>query len=319
MMRVAILDDYQDAARAMADWSALDGRARIETLPEPLDGDALVAAIADAQVVVAMRERTAFDAALLGRLPNLRLLVTTGMVNASIDMEAAAARGVTVCGTPGGGPAAAELAWALLLAVARRVPADDRLVAGGGPWQAGLGVELGGRTLGIVGFGRLGKLVARYGRAFDMEVAAWSRSLDDATARAHGVTRMPELDALLGASDAVTIHLGLSSETRGLFDAHAFAAMRPGAILVNTARGPIVAEDALLAALDAGRLRGAGLDVFDREPLPPDHPYRTHPSIVTTPHMGYVTEETYRRYFAGAVEAIAGWLDGAPVRVLAAP
>jgi phosphoglycerate dehydrogenase-like enzyme len=270
--------------------------------------------LAPFDAVVAMRERTPFGADLLARLPRLRLLVTTGMANASIDLEAAAARGVVVCGTGGLPSPAAELTWALILALLRHVPAEDARMRAGG-WQATVGTELAGRTLGVIGLGRLGRRVALVGQAFEMPVIAWSQNLVGSEARALGVEPVSR-DELLARSDIVTIHLRLSDRTRGLIGAAELARMRPTAVLVNTSRGPIVDEPALLAALHEGTIAGAGLDVYDIEPLPPGHPLRTAPNTVLTPHLGYVTSGTYARYYADAVEDIAAFARGAPIRVL---
>jgi len=273
--------------------------------------------LAPFEAVVAMRERTPFPAALLERLPRLRLLVTTGMANASIDLAAAAARGVVVCGTRSLPSPTAELTWGLILALLRHVPEEDaRLRAGG--WQATVGTELAGRTLGLLGLGRLGRRVAAVGQAFEMPVLAWSRNLDPDAARALGV-EPAGFDDLLERADVVSIHLRLSERTRGLIGAAELARMRPSAVLVNTSRGPIVDEEALLAALREGTIAGAGLDVYDTEPLPVDHPIRTAPNTVLTPHVGYVTRGTYERFFADAVEDISAFVRGRPVRVLDSP
>ena len=318
MVRVVVLDDYQHVAARMADWSAVKARAELEFLHKPIATPAALArALAGADIVIAMRERTRFDAATLASLPDLRLLITTGMVNRSIDIAAANASGVTVCGTPGGGPAAAELAFGLLLALARRIPDEVQSVRAGNPaWQTGIGVDLADKVLGIVGYGKLGQRMARYGAAFGMRCLVYSRSLTEAAAAEAGVRRAPDLATLLAEADAVSLHVPQTPQTVGMIGAAELAQMKPGAFLINTSRGPLVDEGALVAALQAGRLRGAALDVFDTEPLPPDHPYRSAPGLIATPHVGYVTEETYRIYFAGAVEAVLGWLDGAPVRVL---
>ncbi|MDP2087336.1 MAG: D-2-hydroxyacid dehydrogenase family protein [Gemmobacter sp.] len=316
-MRIVILDDYQRVATSMADWSVLPG-AEITVLDRHIaERQALIDALCGAEVVVAMRERTPFPADLLAALPDLRLLVTTGMVNRSIDMQAARARGITVCGTPGSGYGASELAFGLVLALARGIPQETlRFRAADPRWQTAVGMDLGGRTMGIVGFGRLGREMARYARAFRMDVLAWSRSLTDDMAAEHGITRAATLDALLEQADVVSLHLPLTPETTGLVDARALGLMKPGALLVNTARGPLVDEAALIAALASGHLGGAGLDVFETEPLPADHPLRRLPNVVATPHIGYVTRATYQTFFTGAVEAIAAWTAGQPVRVL---
>jgi phosphoglycerate dehydrogenase-like enzyme len=317
MHRCAILDDYQNAALAMADWSPLDGEVEMVVFNDHLvDREAVAARLRDFPIVVAMRERTPFDAALIERLPNLELLITTGMRNASIDLKAATAAGVTVCGTPGAPGTTAELTWGLILALLRHIPEESANIRANGPWQSTVGTDLNGKRLGIVGLGNLGTRVARVGRAFEMEVAAWSRSLTDDRAAELGIARCDTLEALFETADIVTIHLLLNAETRGLIGAGLLARMKPSAVLINTARGPIVDEAALIAALRERRIAGAALDVYEPEPLPADHPFRTLPNVVATPHLGYVTENTYRAYFGGVVEDIRGWLDGKPVRVL---
>jgi phosphoglycerate dehydrogenase-like enzyme len=317
MLRCAILDDYQNVALSIADWSALSGRAELTAFNEHIaDRAALAAALADFDIVVAMRERTPFDAALFERLPKLKLLVTTGMRNASIDLAAAAARGVTVAGTDAGSLSTAELTWALILAAIRELPQDLAAVRAG-EWQKGLGGELEGKALGVAGFGRLGSRVAKIGVAFGMKVAAWSRNLtDERVAKVPGVARAGSLEALLRESDVLTIHLVLNEGTRGLIKAPELALMKPTAWLVNTSRGPIVEEAALIAALRDRRIGGAALDVYDVEPLPRDHPLRSLDNVIASPHVGYVTREAYRGHYAKAVEDVAAWLDGSPVRVL---
>ncbi|MFY0409238.1 D-2-hydroxyacid dehydrogenase family protein [Solicola sp. PLA-1-18] len=311
--RVVVLDDYQDCARSYADWESLG--TDVDFVHDHLDGDALLDALAGADVVVAMRERTPFDADLLGRLPALRLLVTTGMANASIDVEAARAQGVTVCGTRSLPSPAAEMTWALILAVARTVPraaADLR----DGRWQeAPVGVDLAGATLGLLGLGRLGTRVARVGLAFEMRVQAWSQNLDADHARSLGVEPVTQ-DVLLATSDVVSLHLRLSDRTRGIVGADELARMKAGALLVNTSRGPLVDEAAMLDALASGHLGGVGLDVYDREPLPPDHPLRSAPRTVLAPHLGYVTDGGYRVFYGDALEDVRAWADDEPVRVL---
>jgi phosphoglycerate dehydrogenase-like enzyme len=310
-MRVAVLDDYQRVAREMAPWDLLDVDFFADHIAED---DALVARLEPYEAVVAMRERTPFDRSRLERLPNLRLLVTTGMGNAAIDMEAAAGLGIVVSGTGSLASPTAELTWGLILAVTRSIPEEDRAVRAGG-WQHTIGPELAGRTLGIVGLGRLGARVAAIARAFEMQVIAWSQNLRPERAEevgAEAVTR----EELFARADVVTIHLKLSERTRGLIGAGDLARMKAGAYLVNTSRGPIVDEAALLDALHGGRIAGAGLDVFDVEPLPVDHPWRTAPNTVLTPHIGYVSTGTYERFYGDAVEDIAAFRDGRPVRVL---
>ena len=318
MKTCLILDDYQDAARHFADWDRLAGRVAVTALHETLaDPDALVERIGGAEILVIMRERTPFPASLLARLPNLRLLVTSGMRNAAIDLAAAKRQGVTVCG-PASHPAPpAELTWALILGLARRVAPESANLRAGGPWQASVGTDLAGARLGIVGLGKIGTRIARVARTFDMEVAAWSPNLDDARAEAAGVRRAPSKAALLAESDVVTLHLVLSEATRGLIGAEDLARMKPTAFLVNTARAGLVDQAALVAALSQNRIAGAGLDVFETEPLPADSPFRTLPNVLALPHLGYVSAANYRTYFSEAVEDIEAWLAGAPVRVLA--
>ncbi len=314
-MRIAILDDYQNTARACADWNSIPGDPEIVAFHQHLAGeDAVAEALADFDIVVAMRERTPFPASLLARLPKLRLLVTTGMRNLAIDMEAARASGVPVCGTALLPYAAFEHAWALILALTKRIPSADRLMREGG-WQAGVSDGLHGKTLGVLGLGKLGAKVARVAHAFDMRVIAWSQNMTDEQAAEHGVTRV-EKDALFRESDILTIHMVLSDRTRALVGKHELALMKPTAMLINTSRGPIVDEAALVEALRAGTIAGAGLDVFDHEPLPADHPLRSIPSTVLTGHTGYVMQENYALGYAQAVEDIAAWLAGDPIRVL---
>ena len=314
---VVVLDDFQDVALSVADWSPLDGRAHVTRHTDHVeDADALVDRLAGADVVVVMRERTPFPADLLARLPRLRLLVTTGMANASIDLAAAGSQGVVVCGTAGGSAAAAELTWALVLAVARDVVAGDRDVRAG-RWQEHLGIELAGSTLGLLGLGRIGAVVARYARAFDMQLLAWSQNLTAERAAEHGA-RLVDKAELFAGSDVVSVHLKLSDRTRGLVGAEELRLLGPDGRLVNTSRGPIVDEAALLAALHAGTIAGAALDVFDTEPLPADSPLRSAPRTVLTPHVGYVSRQAYAAMYGQAVEDVVAWLDGAPVRVLPA-
>lgn len=315
-MRCVILDDYQGVSTSYADWSALHD-VEVQVLRQHLgDEDAVAQALADAEVVVAMRERTPFPASLLARLPRLRLLVTTGMRNASIDLEAARAHDVVVCGTASLPTPPVELTWALVLGLVRHVVPESRALAAGGPWQHTVGTDLAGATLGVVGLGKLGTRVAAVGAAFGMDVVAWSPHLTDERAAAAAVRRLPSLDALLAASDVVTLHLVLSESTRGLLGERELATMRPGSYLVNTSRAGLVDTDALVAALEQGRIAGAGLDVFDVEPLPADHPLRTLPGVLATPHLGYVTEGNLRTHYTQAREDVAAWLAGAPVRVL---
>ena len=317
MARAAVLDDYQNVARDMADWGSLPADVSVDFFRDHLSAEDEVARRLESyEIVVAMRERTPFTRTLLSRLPNLRLLVTTGMRNASIDMDAAADHGVTVCGTDGLPYPTAELTWALILALARKVPTEDAATRAG-QWQVTMGEGLRGKTLGVIGLGRLGSQVAAIGGAFGMNLVAWSQNLTAERAAEFGA-RLVSKDELLGESDIVTIHLVLSDRTRGLLGERELSLMKRSAYLVNTSRGPIVDESALIGALESGAIAGAGLDVFDVEPLPLGHKLRSLPNTVLTPHIGYVTAETYRIFYGDAVEDIAAFLAGSPVRVLTA-
>jgi len=315
MARVAILDDYQHVARRMADWSTLPAGTDVVVFADHLkDAGAVAARLADFEAVVAMRERTAFPRALLERLPKLKLLVTTGMRNASIDVAAATARGIVVCGTAGLPYPTAELTWGLILALVRRIPAEDRATREG-RWQISCGLGLNGKTLGVIGLGGLGSRVAKVGRAFEMDVIAWSQNLTEARAAEVGA-KLVAKDELLARADVASIHLVLSDRTRGLIGARELSLMKRTAYLINTSRGPIVDESALVAAVRKGTIAGAGLDVYDDEPLAIDHPLRDLPNTVITPHLGYVTEEGYRIFYGQALEDVKAWLAGQPVRVL---
>ena len=317
MTKVAILDDYQSVALDMAEWDSLPDDVSIDVFEDHLSvEDDIAARLALYDIVVAMRERTPFQRSLLERLPNLRLLVTTGMRNASIDIAAASDNGVIVCGTDGVPYPTAELTWGLILALFRKIPAEDRATRDG-RWQVTMGEGLHGKTLGLLGLGRLGSQVATVGAAFGMNPIAWSQNLTAERAAEFGATHVTKSE-LLSRSDVVTIHLVLSGRTRGLIGADDLALMKPSAYLVNTSRGPIVDETALIDALKAGSIAGAGLDVFDIEPLPADHPLRSLPNTVLTPHMGYVTEQTYRVFYGDAVENIKSYLNGNPARVISA-
>ena len=308
-----MLDDYQQIASSYVDWTRLG--AEVDFVSEHLDADATVERAAGAQVLVAMRERTPLPAEVLDRLPALQLIVTTGGANASIDVAHAAARGITVCGTGARPAPPAEMTWALILALLRTVPTADRDIREGA-WQDVLpGTELAGSTLGLIGLGRLGQRVARVAAAFEMEVLAWSQHLDPDLARGLGVEPCSRED-LLRRSDVVSLHLRLSDRTRGILGAGELALMKPSAILVNTSRGPLVDEAALVAALQDGTIAGAGLDVYDEEPLPHDHPLRSAPHTVLTPHLGYVTESTYQVFFDDILEDIEAWAAGTPIRVI---
>jgi phosphoglycerate dehydrogenase-like enzyme len=312
-MRVAVLDDYQHVAAGLADWASLD--ADVIFFDHHLNGaDEVAAALADFEVIVAMRERTPFPAALLARLPALQLLVTTGSRNAAIDLAAAAEHGITVCATGYSSNATVEHTWAMIFAAVRHLPTEFASMAAGG-WQRTLGIGLSGRTLGLAGLGNVGSAVARIGLAFGMDVIAWSQHLTPDRAQAVGATAVTK-DELLARSDVLSIHLVLSARTRGLLGADELGRMKPSALLVNSSRGPIVDEPALLDALRRNVIAGAALDVFDVEPLPAAHPLRSLPTAVLTPHLGYVVDELYGTFYRDAVEDIAQFLAGSPVRVL---
>ena len=317
MVKISVLDDYQNVALKLADWSVLPGDAEITVIDQHIpDIDAVAERLREFEIVAIMRERTPFRRELLQRLPNLKLLVTTGMRNASIDVAAANEQGVTVCGTQGSAHATAELTWGLILGLMRHIPFENQAMRTGG-WQTTLGNDLNGKTLGMLGLGRLGSQVATVGRAFGMEVIAWSQNLTAERAAESGAG-LVDKETLLREADVISIHLVLSERTRDLIGADDFALMKPTAFLCNTSRGPIINEAALIDALQQHRIAGAGLDVYDQEPLPSSHPLRTLDNVVLSPHLGYVTEETYRTFFPQTVENIKAYLEGAPVRVLSA-
>ena len=315
MVRVAVLDDYQGVAMNIADWSVLPSDTEVQVFRDHLsDPDAVAERLKEFEIVVAMRERTPFQRRLLEQLPRLKLLVTTGMRNASFDMEAASDLGVIVCGTGGLGYPTAELTWGLILALLRHIPLEDRATRAG-QWQVSMGFGLRDKVLGVIGVGNLGSQVATIGNAFGMSVIAWSQNLTAERAAQFGATLVGK-DELLSGSDIVTIHLVLSDRTRGLIGARELGLMKPTAYLVNTSRGPIVNEKALVDSLRKGTIAGACLDVFDEEPLPLDHPLRQLENTVITPHIGYVTVESYRVAYGDAVEDIQAFLSGEPTRVL---
>lgn len=320
LLRCAILDDYQRVALAMADWRALAGRVEVRAIDRHIaDEEALASEVGDCAILVAMRERMPFPASLLARLPKLQLLVTTGMRNAAIDLDAAARRGIVVCGTGGSADPPVELTWALILALARHLVEEHAAFRTGGPWQSTIGRDLHGRRLGVIGLGRIGTKVARIGCAFGMDVAAWSQHLTADRAAAAGARLAASKEELLESSDVVTIHVVLSERTRGLIGRAELRRMKPTALLVNTSRGAIVDEEALVEALENGWIAGAGVDVFNEEPLPAGHRLRSVRNLLATPHLGYVTEGNYRTFFADAVEDIRAFLDGSPIRVISAP
>ncbi len=314
-LRIAVLDDYQHAAASSADFSALAAIGDIVMFDDHLgSGPGLVERLAGFHVVIGMRERTAFPAELLRQLPDLRLLITTGMANASFDLHTATELGVTVCGTRMAGTATEELIWALIMSLMRSIPSQDAAVRAG-LWQTDLGRELSGSTLGLLGLGRLGARTAFFAKAFGMQVIAWSQNLTPERATEVGV-ELVSRESLFRRSDIVSIHVRQSERTIGLVGAEELALLGPDGYLVNTSRGPIVDETALLAALHSGTIAGAALDVFDIEPLPPNHPLRSAPNTVLTPHIGYVTSLGYRQMYGDAVEDILQWHAGTPVRVL---
>ena len=314
-MQVAVLDDYQGVALSMADWSRVEARAEVHVFTDHVfDPRALVERLTPYDVVVLMRERTPFPGEVIRGLPSLRLIVTTGPRNASIDVATARKQGITVSGTGSLGSAPAELTWALILGLSRHLVEEVENVRTGG-WQTTVGWDLADRTLGIIGLGRIGTQVAAVGRAFGMNVLAWSHNLTPERAAQVDARAVP-LDELLGSSDVVTVHQVLSDRTKGLIAARELAQMKRGALLVNTSRAAVLDTQAVVAALEAGTLGGAALDVFDEEPLPTEDPLRTTPGLLLTPHIGYVTEAVYRRFFGDVVADIEAFLDGSPINEL---
>ena len=314
-MKVAILDDYQDVARQSADWSALPAGSELEIFRDHLAEEApLAERLQGFDAVIGMRERTAFPRSLLNRLPNLRLLITTGARNASFDVEAATDLGIVVCGTGGAGEGPTELTWGLIIGLLRKIPQEDRLTREG-HWQTTIGVGLKDKTLGLIGLGHIGGLMARVGNAFQMNVIAWSQNLT-AERAAECEAQLVDKDTLFRESDIASVHLRLSDRTRGLVGAREIGLMKPTSYLVNISRGPIVDEDALVDALRRKAIAGAALDTFDVEPLPPGHPFLTLDNTIIAPHLGYVTEEGYGAFYAGAIEDIRAYAAGEPVRVI---
>jgi phosphoglycerate dehydrogenase-like enzyme len=315
-VRCAILDDYQNVVLKVADWSALKDNVEFKVFNDHLGGpEQVIKALQGFPIIVAMRERTGFPKAVIDALPDLKLLITTGMRNASIDTEAAKTRGVTVCGTGSFGSPTSGIAIGLMLELTRHIGSENARLHAGAKWQSTIGPDLEGLTLGVLGLGKLGARTANIAKAFGMKVIAWSQNLTAEKCEAAGVGYVSK-DDLFRQSDFITIHVVLSPRSRGLVGARELGLMKPSAFLINTSRGPIVDEPALIAALRNKKIGGAGLDVFDKEPLPLDHPFRTMDNVVITPHLGYVSEQNYRAYFAGVVEDIRGFLDGKPVRVM---
>jgi phosphoglycerate dehydrogenase-like enzyme len=314
-MRIAVLDDYLEVARELADWSRLPPDSELTVFHQPIgDEDALAATLAPFDIVCLMRERTPMLAGLIARLGNLKLIVTTGRRNFSIDIAAANERGIVVSGTPGRHAAPAELAFLHLMALARGLAAEATSMRGGG-WQVALGRELSGLTLGLVGLGGLGRQVARFGRAFNMKVIAWSENLTREQAEKEGAELVGK-EELFRSADFVEVLVRLSPRTVGLVGASEIALMKPDACLINISRGPIVDTGALCAALEAGRIAGAGLDVYDEEPLPADSPLRRVPNLLLTPHIGYATREAFEVFYPATLDCVLAFLDGKPVNVL---
>lgn len=312
-MKIVVLDDYQDVAGEFADWDSLG--AEVHTVTRHVTGEKdLKDLLYDAPIIIAMRERTPFTRSLLASLPQLKLLVSTGKANASIDLDAARDHGIVVCGTESPASSTPELAWGLILSVLRSIPTENQAMRDGG-WQSTVGTDLAGHRLGIIGLGRLGGRMARIGQAFDMDVVAWSQNLDPADAESLGVQAVSK-EELFSTSDVLTIHYKLSDRSRGIVGAAELDLMKNTAVLINTSRGPLVDTDALIDALEAGSIGGAGIDVYDTEPVPADHPLRTAPRTVLTPHLGYVTRDTYSVFYSQAVENVAAWMAGQPIRVL---
>lgn len=313
-MKLAVLDDYQSVARSFGPWERIADRVEIETIVEHIeDEDGVAERLLPFEIVVAMRERTRFDASLVGRLPNLRLLVATGRRNSAVDVEACERLGVTVCHTRSAAHGTSELTWALILAAARHLP-DELTNVRSGRWMTTVGMVLHGARLGVVGLGRIGSEVARIGLAFGMDVVAWSEHLTAERCAEIGV-ELATKDEVFSTSDFVTVHVVLSERSRGLVGEHELGLMKLTAWFVNTSRGPICDERALVGACRQGRIAGACLDVFDEEPLAVDHPLRSLPNVLATPHLGYVTGVGYSCYFTDVVEDVEAFLDGAPIRL----
>ncbi|KAF1011318.1 MAG: Glycerate dehydrogenase [Pseudomonas fluorescens] len=314
-VQIAVIDDWQNVASGVVDWSVLKAVGDVHFLHDyPADTPTMIERLHRFDVICVMRERSPFDKALLQGLPNLRLLVTGGMRNAALDIPAAKALGIQVCGTDSYKHATPELTWALVMASVRNLVAEANSLRAG-HWQIGLGGDLHGKTLGILGLGSIGQKVARFGQAFGMNVIAWSENLTPERAAESGVKWVSKRE-LFEQADVLTVHLVLSERSRGIVDAQALGWMKPTARLVNIARGPIVDEQALIDALTGGRLAGAALDVYAEEPLPVDHPLRTLPNVLATPHIGYVSEANYRQFYEQMIEDIQAWAAGVPIRVL---
>ncbi|MBP1155806.1 MULTISPECIES: D-2-hydroxyacid dehydrogenase family protein [unclassified Paenibacillus] len=316
-LRCAILDDYQQAALTMADWSPISELVEVQSFDQHVDQeDELVKILRDYEIIVIMRERTPFPASLFARLPKLKMLITSGMRNASIDLAAAASHGVVVCGTGSKSDPPTELTWALILGLARHIVQENNAIRANGRWQSTIGTDLYGKQLGVLGLGKIGSKVARIGMAFGMNVTAWSQNLSQEQADAVGVRLAASKEELLESSDFVSIHLVLSDRTRGLLGREELQRMRPTAYLINTSRAAIVDQPALIEALQNRWIAGAGIDVFDMEPLSKEDPFRKLSNALTTPHLGYVSQGNYHTYYREAVENIQAFLSGAPIRKL---
>ncbi|MFF8397269.1 D-2-hydroxyacid dehydrogenase family protein [Streptomyces sp. NPDC016172] len=316
-LRCAVLDDFQQVATEVADWSVVADDVEVVAFDRHIEGeDDLAAALAGFDIVVTLRERVPFPGSLIARLPRLKLIVASGMRNSVIDYAAAEAHGVTVCGTASSSTPPVELTWALLLGLARGIVEESSALRSGGPWQSTVGADLHGRRLGLLGLGKIGSRVAQVGLAFGMHVSAWSQNLTRERADEVGAELAPSKEELLASSDFVSVHLALGDRTRGLLGPAELALLKPTAYLINTSRAAIVDQDALLGALHAGRIAGAGVDVFDIEPLPAGHPMRRAPRLLATPHLGYVSRANYETYYGQAVENIRAFLTGSPVRLL---
>lgn len=316
-LKCAILDDYQNVALSMADWSVIKEHVDLKVFSEHLENENdLVKALSDCEIIVLMRERTPFGAAVLSKLPQLKLLITSGMRNASIDLAAADNQGITVCGTGSSSEPPLELTWALILGLSRHVVKENLSLRSNGPWQSTVGVDLYGKRLGLIGLGKIGSKMARVGKAFGMEVMAWSQNLTEEKCKKEEVQLATSLEDLLSKSDFVSIHLVLSDRTRHLLGAREIQSMKNNAYLINTSRAAIVDQKALVTALENKWIAGAGLDVYEHEPLIESHVFRQLDNVLALPHLGYVSENNYQTYFSEAVENIQAYLNGQPIRKL---
>ena len=315
MLNLALLDDYQGVALQFANWDSLASECSVTAFQDQLtDEGAIVDRLHGFGAVMALRERTPFPRSLLERLPNLKLIASAGMRNAAIDLEAATELGIVVCGTEGSSRATMELTWGLILGLLRQIPQEHQATRAG-DWQRTLGVGLDGKTLGIIGLGNIGSQMAEVAHAFHMNILAWSQNLTQERAESNGASLVSK-DELLQNSDIVTIHTRLSDRTRGLLETRELALMKPTAYLINSSRGPIVDEDALVLALESGSIAGAGLDTFDEEPLPRDHPLLSLDNVLLSPHLGYVTQETYVTFYGQTLENVRSFIEGRPQRVM---